>query len=193
MTGAVEESHRPGVGELRHIVAFGKNTLALAVHQIAHDASLDLAQSGLLRVGHGLHQAALVVAGFTAQEGAGHVSPITGLKHAGENIDDDKIVGFQRSATAAVRIAGLVTAGYDRIGRKAARVDTGGLNGRADAFAGERAAIVDQAPTLDGGFAQHLFGRSETDGRTAVACPDRLGFIIGFDLTFGEDRSLDDV
>src|SRR5690606_34049313 len=62
------------------------------------------AQADLLAPANRRHQAGLFIARRAAQEGPGHVTEIAAVRHAREDVDDDKFVRTQRTAAATMRI-----------------------------------------------------------------------------------------
>src|SRR5437660_927788 len=67
-----------------------------------------------------------------------HVAPITGLRVAREDVENDQRVRVKRTMTAFVRIARLISASNDRVRRRAAGAQHCGIDFGAENFRGQR-------------------------------------------------------
>jgi len=173
MAGAVEEADG-ALGRVLGLVAAGREDLdALGVDTAAVDAGADRLERGELRGADGGDERALGVAGLAAEKGARHVPVVTGFADPREDIDDDQLVGAQRTRAALVRVARLVAAGGDGVERDRAGLDARGLDRDLQALAGERAALVDEAAAPDLAGAEHALGGGDARGAAAIAFADR--------------------
>src|SRR5262252_4204111 len=102
--------------------------------------------------------------GAAADDGAGDVAEITCLLRARKNVEDDRFMGAKRAMAGFVRIAGLLAAGDDGMGGRAACLEDGSVNDRTQFFGGERDIMVEEAPAFAYlGRAQHLDGFGHAD------------------------------
>lgn len=185
--GAMEEAGRAGSGAGGGVAAGGESLGASGVDVSAIDLGAHAGEGGALGGGDGVDEIALGSGGAAAEEGARHVAVVAGADDAGEDINDDELVGAKRAGAAAVGVASLVAAGDDGIGRVAAGGEAGDLDGVAHALAGKRFAVEEEAAALDGGGAEEFFGGGEAGGGAAVAFANGAGFGYGLDFAGGED------
>lgn len=114
------------------------------VHGAAADAGADGFERGELGGADGCDEGALGIGGGAAEKGPGHVAVVAGGGDAGKNVNDDEFVGAERAGAALVRVAGLVSAGGDGVGRDGARGEAGRFDGEFQSLAGERFALEDE-------------------------------------------------
>ena len=120
----------------------------------------------------------------------GHVTEVTGRRHARENIENDEVVGPERAGAAVVRIAGLVAAGDDGVEGRAALAEDGALDGEAEDLRRERPAGIAKRAALRPRGAEDGLGGGEADGAEAVALADGGGLGVGLDLAIGKHRAV---
>ncbi len=129
VSGAVKETNGAVLRMLRFVACVGEGGGDFLVHLLAVHTGADHLDRGELGLAHGGDEVPLGVARAAAEEGAGHVTVVAGLRDGRENIEDDELVGPERAGTAVVRVAGLVAAGDDGVEGGAALAEDGALDG----------------------------------------------------------------
>ena len=90
MPGAVKESDPPASAHLSRKTAFSEKFLDRLVNRHPIDSCLDSLQSERLTGFYRFPKFTLAFAGASAQHRPGHVTKISGLRVARENIEDDQ-------------------------------------------------------------------------------------------------------
>src|SRR5438132_6606906 len=97
VTGAMEKSNVPAFPNFRRITALLEKRLDRLVNFHSIHARFDLSQREFLSVFDGFPKLALRGAGTSPNNCPRHVAPITGLRIAWKNIEDDQRIGVKRT------------------------------------------------------------------------------------------------
>ena len=111
-------------------------------------------------------------------------------RRARENIENDQLIGAQRSVAALVRVAGLFAAGDDGIRRRAADPQNGRVNFGPENFGSERLSAPAQR-TLGANFcgSQHFNPARHTGFGNRQRGAQEFQFGLGFALALGPEKS----
>ena len=118
VAGAVEKSNVLPFANFGGIAALLEKHLDRLVNFHSVDPGFDFSERELLAFLHGLPELALRVTSASAHDGARQIAPVTGLRVARENIEDDQRIRVERTDPALVRIASLIAAGHDGVRRR---------------------------------------------------------------------------
>src|SRR5579864_2230453 len=112
----MEKSDVHAIPDFGRIASLFEQRLDGLVNRHSIDAVFDFTQRQFLPILHRLPKFALGLAGLSANNGSGHVAPITGLRVAWKNIENDQRVRVKQTVSTFVWIARLITTGDDRVG-----------------------------------------------------------------------------
>src|SRR5467141_475603 len=108
VTGAVKKSDSSALANFSRETPAGEKFLDRLVNRHSIHASFDSLQGQCLPSFHRFPKFSLRVARASAQNGAGHVAKISGLRVARENIQNNQRIRVKRSESALMWIAGLI-------------------------------------------------------------------------------------
>ncbi|MEY4816666.1 MAG: hypothetical protein RLZZ162_3739 [Verrucomicrobiota bacterium] len=192
MPGAME---KPGSarGRVRSLVAAGGEHFdAFAVNQSAIGTGADSGECRELGGADGGDEGALGFIGPPPQESARHVAVVARGRDAREDVDDDELIWPEGSGAPLMGVAGLVAAGDDGVGRDAARLQNGDLDGELEHFTRHPFPAVQQFPAGDRAGAENVFRGREAEGAESIAFANGGGFSGGFDFACGKERTIGD-
>src|SRR5260370_39199434 len=128
MAGAVEKSNVFPFSYFGGIAALLEKLLDRLVNFHSVHPGFDFSERELLPCLHCLPELAVRVTSASAHDGARQIAPVTGLRVARENIEDDQRIRVERTEPALVRIASLIAAGHDCFPRLSAATYHSAIN-----------------------------------------------------------------
>ena len=115
VAGSVEKALPPPVLDLRGIAAFRKECLYVLVDLSSVRARLQCLEGALLAAQAGFPQPSLRLVCRASHHRAGQIAEIAAVCVARKNVENEKLIGKERTASTLMRIAGQFAAGNDGI------------------------------------------------------------------------------
>ena len=130
VTSTVEEALHAAVVLAGPVTFPLEELLDCPVHLPRRHSGPHLFERQLLAPEYSVIQLSNCLAGAAADDRAGDVAKISGLLRAGKNIEDDRLVGAQRTIARLMRVAALPAAGDNRVAGKPSRPKDRGIDDR---------------------------------------------------------------
>src|SRR4026208_398919 len=119
---------------------------------------------------------------------AGHVRVVAAGRRARKDVEDDALVGTDRSGTLIVRVDALVAAGDDRVLGDAVVLHQRDVHRLLEILRGERTALVEHLVAPDDALPQHLQRGLERGFGVALGLFDRRDLLRSLDQALRQAR-----